>query len=62
MRYKRQSEWLPLLRMTGTLTKKYQKNKNIFFIQIGNTIIYNSLMKNNYSFNIYGKNYENINK
>ena len=37
-------------------------NKNIFLIQIGNTIIYNSLMKNNYSFNIYGKDYENINK
>ncbi len=37
-------------------------NKNIFFIKIGNTIIYNSLMKNNYSFKIYEKDYENINK
>ena len=27
-------------------------DKNIIFIQIGNTIIYNSLMKNNYTLNI----------
>lgn len=27
-------------------------DKNIFLIQIGNTIIYNSLMKNNYALNI----------